>query len=98
MTSRQYYVYIATNYTNRVLYTGVTNNLVRRMYEHRNKVVSGFTSRYKIFKLVYYETLQGAEDAMKREKQLKAGSREGKLKLIKSMNSQFKDLYEEIIR
>lgn len=98
MFNRQYYVYIATNKANSVLYTGVTNNLIRRSYEHRNSVVSSFTSKYKITKLIYYEIFQDVNEAIKREKQIKAGSRKKKLELIKKMNSQFKDLYEEIIK
>ena len=96
--SKQFYVYIATNYNNTVLYIGITNNLIRRMYEHKNKSVSSFTSKYNIFKLVYYEIYDDPETAIRREKQLKAGSRAKKLKLIKSQNPKFKDLYEEIIR
>ena len=98
MVHKQFYVYIATNYTNTVLYIGITNNLIRRIYEHKNKLVSSFTSKYNILKLVYYEIYNDPETTIRREKQLKAGSRTKKLKLIKSQNPQFKDLYEEIIR
>jgi len=93
---RQYYVYIATNYTNSVLYIGVTNNLIRRMYEHKNKLVQGFTKKYNINKLIAYEIFDTSKEAILREKQLKAGSRAKKLKLIQSQNPYFKDLYEEI--
>lgn len=96
MFERQYYVYIATNKINTVLYIGVTNNLVRRIYEHKNKFVSSFTSKYNIAKLVYYEVFEDIEEAIKREKQLKGGSRKKKLDLIKKMNPMFKDLYDDI--
>ena len=96
--NKQYYVYIATNQTNTVLYTGVTNNIVRRTYQHKEKLVSGFTSKYNVTKLVYYETCNDVNEAIKKEKQIKGGSRKKKIDLIKSMNPEFKDLYEEIIK
>ncbi len=91
-----YYVYIMTNISNSVLYTGVTNDLVRRVYEHRNKLIKGFTYRYDITKLVYYEMGEGAYGAISREKQIKAGSRKKKIELINSMNPDWKDLWESI--
>jgi putative endonuclease len=91
MPEREYYIYIATNKTNRVLYTGVTNNLGRRMEEHRLKIKKGFTAKYNVSKLVYYEVFDNAEDAIMREKQIKAGSRQKKINLIKSMNPNFED-------
>jgi len=98
MSTRQYYVYILTNITNTVLYTGVTNNLVKRVWEHKNKFDNNsFTSKYNVSKLVYYEVLQTSYDAISREKQIKAGSRKKKLELIKKINLEFRDLYEEII-
>lgn len=97
MFIKQYYVYIATNKINTVLYTGVTNNLIRRMYEHKNKLISGFSSKYNICKLIYYEIFNDINEAIKREKQIKAGSRKKKIELIKKINSEFKDLYHEII-
>jgi len=98
MNTRQYYVYILTNHTNTVLYTGVTNDLVKRVWEHKNKFDSNsFTSKYNVSKLVYYEVLQTSYDAISREKQIKAGSRIRKLALIKKINLEFRDLYEEII-
>ena len=97
MNSKQFYIYIATNKTNTVLYTGVTNDLVRRMYEHKNKLIAGFTSRYNISKLVYHEVFEDINEAIKREKQIKGGSRQKKIDLIKKLNPTFKDLYEEII-
>ena len=94
--SKQYYVYIMTNKRNNVLYTGVTNNLTKRVYEHKEKSVSGFTKKYNINKLVYYEVLGDIYDAIKREKQIKGGSRQKKMDLINSLNPQWKDLYDEI--
>lgn len=96
MLNKNYYVYIATNFTNTVLYTGVTNNLIRRIWEHKQKVVSGFSSKYKITKLIYFETFTNINLAINREKQIKAGSRKKKTDLIRNNNPDFKDLYEEI--
>ncbi|MEK7534426.1 MAG: GIY-YIG nuclease family protein [Patescibacteria group bacterium] len=99
MKTKQYYVYIAINKVNTVFYTGVTDNLIkRRMYQHKNKMASGFTSRYNINKLVYYEIYNDPNEAIKREKQIKGGSRKKKIDLIKKVNPTFKDLYEEIIK
>lgn len=89
---RQYCVYILTNQNNTVLYTGVTNNLPRRTYEHKAKLVDGFTKRYNINKLVYYEVFDRIENAILREKQIKGGSRAKKVALIKSMNPKWSDL------
>jgi len=94
--SSQYYVYIMTNKYNTVLYTGVTNDLKRRMHEHKEKLVAGFTNKYNITKLVYYELLDDPENAIAREKQIKAGSRQKKMQLIASMNIEWRDLYERI--
>ncbi len=79
MKHGQYYVYILTNKHNHVLYTGVTNNLTRRIYEHKEKLVSGFTRKYNVGKLVYYEVCDSPYDAIAREKQIKGGSRQKKL-------------------
>jgi len=92
--SKQYYVYIVTNMGNTVLYTGVTNDLKRRVYEHKEKLVEGFTKKYDITKLVYYEVFEDIENAILREKQLKAGSRRKKVELINSMNGEWRDLYD----
>ena len=92
--NNQYYVYIMTNQSNRVLYTGVTNNLQRRVYEHKEKLVAGFTRKYNVTKLVYYEVLLDIENAILREKQIKAGSRQNKVDMVNSMNSAWLDLYE----
>ena len=91
------YVYIMTNQGNGVLYTGVTSDLTKRLYEHKQKLVDGFTKKYRIIKLVYYEILDSIEDAICREKQIKGWLRRKKLALIESMNPEWKDLYEEII-
>ena len=92
-----YFVYILTNKNNTVLYTGVTNNLARRVFEHREKLVDGFTKRYNCSKLVWYEIYNISYSAISREKQLKAGSRKKKLSLIKNSNPEWKDLFDEIV-
>jgi len=92
-----YYVYIMTNKYNAVLYTGVTNDLIRRVYEHKNKLVEGFTAKYNLTKLVYYEISKDVKEAINREKQIKGWKREKKEKLIKGFNPDWKDLYEEIV-
>ncbi|HET56478.1 MAG TPA: GIY-YIG nuclease family protein [Ignavibacteria bacterium] len=91
---KQYYVYIMTN-KSRTLYTGVTNDLNRRVYEHKNKLIKGFTSKYNITKLVYYEEYNDINDAIRREKQIKGWSRKKKIELIESVNPEWKDLSEE---
>ena len=90
------YVYIMTNQTNTVCYTGVTNDLYRRMAEHKEGINRGFTKRYRVKKLVYYEVFDDPMSAIQREKQIKAGSRQKKLDLIKSMNPEKRDLSEDI--
>jgi putative endonuclease len=94
---RQFYVYIMTNKNHTVFYIGVTNDLVRRVYEHKEKLIGGFTKRYGLTKLVYYEVAETAETAIVREKQLKGGSRQNKVDLIKNMNQKWIDLYEQIV-
>ena len=96
MNSRQYAVYIMTNTYGTVLYTGVTNNLITRIGQHKLKE-KGFTAKYNITKLVYYEVYQDITEAIKREKQIKGGSRKDKVSLIVKNNPLFRDLYEEII-
>ena len=93
--SKQYHVYIMTNPKNTVLYTGITNNLTRRVYEHKNKMVKGFTKKYNLIKLVYFEESLDAYSAIAREKQIKAGSRKKKVDLVNSMNPEWKDLSVE---
>ena len=88
------YIYIMTNTTHTTLYVGVTSDVIRRVYEHRAKMVEGFTKRYNLTKLVYYEVCGDIETAIVREKQLKAGSRARKLQLINGMNPTWGDLFE----
>ena len=93
-----YYVYILTNKHNSVLYTGVTNDLVRRVYEHKNHLdKKSFTSRYNVEKLVFYEQTNNVESAIQREKQIKSWNRNRKIKLLEEMNPQWEDLYESLL-
>ncbi len=94
---RQFYIYIMSNFKNNVLYIGVTNDLVRRVYEHRSKLIDGFTKKFNVTKLVYYEIFDSPENAIIREKQLKGGSRQAKIDLIVKENPGFDDLYDKII-
>ena len=94
--NQQYFIYIMTNKNNKVLYTGVTNNLLRRVYEHKNKLIDGFTKKYNIIKLVYYEIFDNPSSAIHREKQIKAGSRQKKINLINNVNPEWNDLYKSI--
>ena len=91
------YIYILTNKSNTVLYTGVTNILYNRIYEHKHKLSKSFTSRYNIDKLVHFETFPSIEEAIQREKQIKAGSRKNKIELIERENKAWRDLYSEIV-
>ncbi|MBR6298826.1 MAG: GIY-YIG nuclease family protein, partial [Candidatus Gastranaerophilales bacterium] len=91
-----YTVYIITNFNNTTFYIGVTNDLKRRIYEHKNKIIEGFSKKYNLDKLVYYETTQDINSAIKREKQLKNWHREWKINLINKFNSEFRDLYDNI--
>jgi putative endonuclease len=93
---KQYYVYIMTNDRHTVLYTGVTNDLRRRVVEHKNKLVKWFTKRYNVDKLVYFEFGEEIDGAILREKQIKGGSRADKIELINSMNTEWRDLYNDI--
>ena len=93
---KQYYVYIITNRKNTVVYIGVTNDLIRRIYEHKEKLVDGFAKKYNVTKLVYYEVFEDIENAISREKQLKAGSRQKKNDLINQMNRGWRELYDEL--
>lgn len=90
-------VYIMTNYTNTVLYVGITNNLVRRIYEHKEKLEEGFTQKYNINKLVYFEVFENAEAAIKREKAIKNLVRRKKIALIEKDNPEWKDLFGSIV-
>ena len=93
---KQYCVYIMTNAHHTVLYTGVTNNLARRVYEHKNGLGSKFVKKYNVHKLVYYEIGNDVNATIAREKQIKGGSRKKKLDLINNLNPEWKDLYDEI--
>ncbi len=95
MSNRQYCVYIMTNTHNTVLYTGVTNNLQRRVLEHKSGTGSKFTSKYNVDKLVYFECGDDVNTAIFREKQIKAGSRKKKMDLVNSVNPEWKDLFDE---
>jgi len=90
---KNYYTYILSNKRNTVLYVGVSDDLVKRVWQHKNKAVKGFTEKYNVDKLVYYEIFENPEEAIKREKQLKGGSRNDKVALINKMNPEWKDLY-----
>ncbi len=92
----KYYIYILASKKNGVLYTGVTNNLQRRIYEHSNELAEGFTKKYKIKKLVYFESCSNAEEAILREKRIKYWKRECRIDLIEKSNPEWKDLYKEI--
>jgi putative endonuclease len=92
----QYYIYILASKRNGTLYIGVTNNLVRRVWEHKNEVVEGFTKKYGVHQLVWYEVADTPGAAIAREKQLKKWNRAWKLKLIEEKNPKWKDLYQEI--
>lgn len=97
MSERKYpCVYIMSNFRNGTLYVGVTNNVLRRAWEHRNDLTEGFTNQYSLHKLVYYEFYETMEQAILREKQIKAGSRKKKLSLIEKMNPNWKDLYNTL--
>ncbi len=93
---KQYCVYILTNEYNTVLYTGVTGDLRKRVYQHREKLVGGFTNFYNVTKLVFYEVTDDVNVAIAREKQIKAGSRQNKIDLVNGMNPEWRDLYEEL--
>ena len=93
-----YYVYIMTNSFGNVIYTGITNDLIRRVYEHRNHFdKNSFTSRYNLEKLVYFETTSDVQSAIEREKQIKSWNRKRKNKLVESRNPNWEDLYESIL-
>ena len=93
--NKKYYVYMMINKNNTVIYTGVTNNLKRRIYEHKEKMLEGFTKKYNANKLVYFEITNDINSAIQWEKQIKAGSRQKKIDLINSINAEWKDLYDE---
>lgn len=93
---KQYCIYILTNKNNKVLYVGITSNLLKRIYEHKNKLVDGFTKKYNLNKLVYYEQTDNIFSALNREKQLKNWHRDWKINLINSFNPKWKDLSDDL--
>lgn len=96
MKEKGYFVYILASRKNGTLYIGVTSDLVKRIWEHKENAISGFTKRYGVKRLVYFETYDSAENAILREKQLKKWNRKWKIELIEKTNSSWKDLYYEI--
>ena len=96
MEEKLYYVYILTNQRNTTLYTGITSNLAGRVEQHKTKQVKGFTNKYNLEKLVHVEIFEEAYDAISREKQIKAGSRAKKIKLIEENNPDWRDLSDEL--
>lgn len=95
--NNMYYIYILASKRNGTLYVGVTSNLIKRIYEHKNNLVDGFTKKYSIHHLVYYEQVENSITAIQREKQLKKWKRLWKLKLIENSNPEWDDLYEKIL-
>jgi putative endonuclease len=93
---KEFYVYILCSKRNGTLYTGVTSNLIKRVYQHKNDLVEGFTRRYKVHRLVWYETHESWESAIKREKQIKKWKRAWNLIIIEKSNPSWDDLYEAI--
>lgn len=94
---KQAYVYILASKRNGTLYIGVTSNIIKRVYEHKNDLADGFTRKYKVHTLVYYEIFEDIREAITREKQLKAWQRQWKLELIERDNSKWRDLYDGLI-
>ena len=97
MTEKSYYVYLLTNWNNRIMYVGVTNDLERRIYEHKEKVVKGFTQKYNVNKLVYYEQTSDIIEALNREKEIKKWRRDKKNILVESTNPLWRDLSEDCL-
>ncbi|HPR53288.1 MAG TPA: GIY-YIG nuclease family protein [Deltaproteobacteria bacterium] len=94
---KQGYVYILANKRNGTLYVGVTSDITKRIYEHKNNLIEGFSKRYNVHELVYYEVHDNIESAILREKQIKKWNRRWKLRLIEEMNPEWRDLYQEIV-
>ena len=97
MSMKQYCVYITTNINNSTLYIGVTGNLPKRIYEHRSKLVDGFTKKYNVDKLIYFEQTENVQSALNSEKQLKNWHRDWKINLINSVNPKWKDLSDSLL-
>jgi putative endonuclease len=93
---KHFYVYILCSKKNGTLYTGVTSNLIKRVYEHKNNMAEGFTKKYDVHRLAWYEVHESAESAITREKQIKKWERSWKIELIQGQNPEWKDLYEDI--
>ncbi len=93
---KPYYVYMMTNERDTVIYTGVTNDLKKRVFEHKEKLAKGFTKKYNVTKLVYYEVFDSIENAIMREKQIKSGTRQRKIDSINRTNKEWRDLYQEL--
>ena len=96
INNKQYYVYLISNKNNTTIYTGITSDIKRRIWEHKNKITKGFSSKYNLYKLLYYEIYNDPENAIIREKQIKSGRREKKIRLIESMNPKWIDLYDNL--
>jgi len=94
---KTYFVYILASKRNGTLYIGVTNDLMRRVYEHKNNLINGFTQKYNVHQLVYYEQTSDIDSAIQREKRLKKWNRKWKLKLIEKENPNWNDLYEQLV-
>ncbi len=94
---KQYYVYILASKRNGTLYIGVTSDLLKRIYEHKNDLVDGFTKEYRVHRLVYYEETDDANSAILREKQMKKWNRQWKMELIEKFNPEWKDLYKDLL-
>ena len=95
---RQYYVYILTSKRNGTLYTGVTSDLIRRVFEHKNDLIDGFTNKYQVHKLVHYEIFSDINEAIAREKQIKSWQRSWKKNLIEKVNPRWIDLYDDLMQ
>ncbi len=94
---KQYYVYILSNWNNKVLYVGVTSDLIKRVYEHKNKMMDGFSKKYNVDKLVLFEETTSIEVAIQREKRIKNWKRDWKVQLIEENNPEWDDLYEGLL-
>jgi putative endonuclease len=97
MQEQSFYIYLMSNPDRTVLYTGVTRNLVKRVWQHKQKLADGFTKKYNVTDLVYYEIFDTPLEAIEREKQIKSWSRKGKNQLVETKNPSWKDLYEDIV-